>query len=111
MNDYSLNSMTHPRPEVVATRTERTDAAPAAPRQGLPGAAAETGKPARAESSDAASLPVSNMDNVSLRFRVDEKTKNITVFIVDRASKRVLRSIPPEELNKLQAGDLLELLA
>jgi uncharacterized FlaG/YvyC family protein len=40
---------------------------------------------------------------------VDRQTKHITVFIVDRESKRVLRSIPPEELNKLQPGDLVEM--
>jgi len=53
--------------------------------------------------------PVTNGDNVEIRFRVDRNTKNITVFLVDRASKRVLRAIPPEELNKLQPGDLVEL--
>jgi uncharacterized FlaG/YvyC family protein len=31
--------------------------------------------------------------------------------VIDRETKRVLRSIPPEEMNKMQSGDLLEFLA
>jgi len=61
------------------------------------------------ESSPAA--VVGNLSNVSLQFRVDEKTKDVTVFVVDKDSKRVLRSIPATELAKLQAGDLLKLTA
>ncbi len=53
--------------------------------------------------------PVTNGGSVEVHFRVDRQTKNITVFIVDRESKRVIRSIPPEELNKLQPGDLVEM--
>jgi uncharacterized FlaG/YvyC family protein len=60
---------------------------------------------------DKAALPITNMNSVFLRFKVDEGTSNITVYVIDRESKRVLRSIPPEEMNKLQAGDLLELFA
>lgn len=54
---------------------------------------------------------VSNDSNVGLRFRVNAKTKDITVFVVDRNSKRILRSIPADELAKMQAGDLLKLTA
>lgn len=54
---------------------------------------------------------VSNMSNISLQFRVDEKTKDVTIFVVDRKSKKVLRSIPSSELAKLRAGDLLKLTA
>jgi uncharacterized FlaG/YvyC family protein len=49
--------------------------------------------------------------NVSIHFRVDEKTNEVTVFLVDRKSKKVLRSIPADELQKLQVGDLLQLTA
>ncbi len=57
-------------------------------------------------------LPISNKTgNLTIRFSVDEKTKDVTLFIIDKASKRVLRSIPSEDLNKMQAGDLLQLLA
>jgi uncharacterized FlaG/YvyC family protein len=57
------------------------------------------------------SLPVTNNSDVFLRFRVDGESHHITVFVIDRESRRVVRSIPPEELNKMQAGDLLELMA
>lgn len=56
-------------------------------------------------------LPITNESNVSLKFQIDEDTHNITVYIIDRESNRVLRSIPPQELNKLKAGDLLQMLA
>jgi uncharacterized FlaG/YvyC family protein len=55
-------------------------------------------------------LPVTNGDTY-LRFMVDEKNNDITVYVVDRASRRVMRSIPPSEVNNLKAGDLLKLLA
>lgn len=50
----------------------------------------------------------SNQD-VHLKFQVDSDTNEITILILDRESKQVLRTIPPEELSKLRAGDLFEL--
>ena len=68
-------------------------------------------KPEKAEEKPAQSLlPVTNSDTY-LRFMVDKKTNDITVYVVDRASKRIKRSIPPNEVNNLKAGDLLKLLA
>jgi hypothetical protein len=90
---------------IAAKEAATNQADPAAPKAGAP---AEP-KPARPE--DKPVLPVNNGDSVSIHFRVDAKTRNVTVFIVDKESKRVLRSIPPEELGKLQAGDLLEFTA
>lgn len=55
-------------------------------------------------------LPVTNGD-VFLRFMVDETSNDITVYVVDRASRRIMRSIPPNEVNNLKAGDLLKLFA
>jgi hypothetical protein len=78
---------------------------PAALKQGAPALP----KPEKAEEKPL--IPVNNGDNVAIHFKVDAKTHNITVFVVDRQTRRVLRSIPPEELNKLQTGDLLELTA
>jgi hypothetical protein len=49
--------------------------------------------------------------NVSIHFRLDDKTNELTVFVVDRKTKRVIRSIPANELHKLQAGELLKLTA
>lgn len=50
-----------------------------------------------------------SLANVSIHFRVDDETSNVTVFLVDRKTKKVLRSIPANELQKLQIGDLLKL--
>ncbi len=47
--------------------------------------------------------------DVHLKFQVDDDTKEITVLILDRISKEVIRTIPPEELSNLRAGDLFEL--
>jgi len=52
-----------------------------------------------------------SLANVSIRFQTDEKTNNVTIFLVDRKSRKVLRSIPASELRKMQLGDLLKLTA
>jgi uncharacterized FlaG/YvyC family protein len=54
---------------------------------------------------------LSNLENVSIHFRVDEYTNEVTIFLVDRKSRKVLRSIPAAELQKMQIGDLLKLTA
>ena len=52
-----------------------------------------------------------SLTDVSIHFRVDDKTKDVTVFLVDRKSKKVLRSIPASDLSKLQISDLLKMTA
>jgi uncharacterized FlaG/YvyC family protein len=52
-----------------------------------------------------------SVSNVSIHFEVDDETNQLTIFVVDKQSKRVLRSIPTSELSKLQAGELLKLTA
>jgi hypothetical protein len=47
---------------------------------------------------------------VNLRFDIDEETRQVTVMVIDRRSKRVIRTIPPDELGKLKEGDLFEML-
>jgi uncharacterized FlaG/YvyC family protein len=54
---------------------------------------------------------IGSLANVSIHFRVDDKTDNVTVFLVDRKTKKILRSIPANELQKLQIADLLKLTA
>ncbi len=49
--------------------------------------------------------------NVSVHFRVNDDTNELTVFIVDRDSKRVLRTIPVSEFYKMPAGELLKIAA
>ncbi|MCL4559619.1 MAG: flagellar protein FlaG [Chloroflexi bacterium] len=54
--------------------------------------------------------PVKQAD-IRLKFLVDSQSNEVTVFIIDRASQRVLRTIPSEELTHLREGDLIELFA
>lgn len=51
------------------------------------------------------------LKEVELKFVPDEESNQITVYVVDKESRNILRSIPPEEIGKLDAGDLLELAA
>ncbi len=54
---------------------------------------------------------VNPLSDFTLEFQVDESSKDVTVYILDRASHEVVRTIPPEELNNLNPGDLLQLFA
>jgi uncharacterized FlaG/YvyC family protein len=55
-----------------------------------------------------AAISGGKMADVGLHFKVDPKTNDVIVFMVDRESKRVIRTIPPEELNTLAEGSLFE---
>ncbi|MBN1267437.1 MAG: flagellar protein FlaG [Anaerolineales bacterium] len=48
--------------------------------------------------------------SVHLQFKIDPSTNDITVIVMDRESEQIIRTIPPEELNDLVEGDLLEIL-
>jgi FlaG protein len=50
-------------------------------------------------------------EDIRLKFMVDSQSKEVTVLILDRASQRVLRTIPADELSRLKEGDLIELFA
>jgi uncharacterized FlaG/YvyC family protein len=66
----------------------------------------------QAEAKAKPEVKISNsLENISIHFRVDEETNNVTIFLVDRKSHKVLRSIPAAELQKMQIGDLLKLTA
>jgi len=49
--------------------------------------------------------------DVRLKFMVDTETRDVTVLVLDRASQRVIRTIPPDEMAHLNEGDILELFA
>jgi hypothetical protein len=81
-----------------AAHAERSAASPARPESARP---SEPTKPA-------ASDPIRDL---RLQFRVDPRTNDIVVLMIDRATKRVVRAIPPQELAKFDKGQLLELIA
>lgn len=80
-----------------------------------PASAASAAKAAeRASAQPATPKPAargSSPNSIRLHFKIDPKTNDVTVFMVDTVSRRVIRTIPPEELQKLNEGDLVEMLA
>jgi uncharacterized FlaG/YvyC family protein len=54
--------------------------------------------------------PVKRPD-VHLRFLIDPQSKQVTVLMLDRASQRVIRTIPADELSKMQEGQLIDLFS
>ena len=73
--------------------------------------AAANQEPPQAQPEKQPAAQVNNDSNVSIHFRVDDKTSEVTIFVVDRESKKVLRSIPSSEMQKIQIGELLKLIA
>ncbi|MBN1536749.1 MAG: flagellar protein FlaG [Anaerolineales bacterium] len=66
-------------------------------------------KAAKAETSSSETSTVNPMGDFTLEFQVDDTTNDVTVYVLDRNSHEVVRTIPPEELNNLNPGDLLQL--
>ena len=75
--------------------------------------AAEQSVTAKGKNKGAAGLESSGgkVSDLNLRFMVDSQTKDVTILVVDRSSKKVVRTIPPEEASKLDPGELLQLFA
>lgn len=48
---------------------------------------------------------------VALRFRVDEGSGDLHVYIIDKQAHRVLRTIPSQEMQTLSPGELVRLAA
>lgn len=51
------------------------------------------------------------LGDVTLRFEIDSQTHDVTILILDKASRRVVRTIPPEEMARMDPGELLQLFA
>jgi uncharacterized FlaG/YvyC family protein len=47
--------------------------------------------------------------DLTLKFKIDEETNDVTIVMVDRETRKVVRTIPPEEMTKLDPGELIEL--
>ena len=46
--------------------------------------------------------------DVNLKFQVDPETQEVTVLILDRATRKVIRTIPAEEIKKIRPGELFD---
>lgn len=49
--------------------------------------------------------------DVTLRFEIDSQTHDVTILILDKASQKVVRTIPPDEMERMDPGELLQLFA
>jgi hypothetical protein len=86
------------------------------PRRGQTGRiAADTpavNTPPKAESAPAEKeAPADSFRNIRLQFKIDPKTNDVTVLMVDVNARKVVRSIPAEELQRLDQGELVQMLA
>ena len=44
----------------------------------------------------------------NLKFQVDEKPHQVTIMIMDRATNKVITTIPPDKIKDVPPGDLLQ---
>jgi uncharacterized FlaG/YvyC family protein len=49
--------------------------------------------------------------DTTLKFQIDDETNEITVLIVDRASEKVLHTIPADAIKNIPAGKLMQYFA
>lgn len=45
--------------------------------------------------------------NTKLQFRVDDKTNDVTIMIMDKETDKVIRTIPPEAIKDIPTGQLM----
>lgn len=50
----------------------------------------------------------SALNKTALRFRVDMETHKVTIMIVDKATDKVIATVPPEAIKDIPSGQLLE---
>ncbi len=67
-------------------------------------------------SKDAAGIKINGkgtrpLGDVTLRFEIDSQTHDVTILILDKSSRQVVRTIPPEEMARMDPGELLQLFA
>jgi uncharacterized FlaG/YvyC family protein len=92
----------------TGTQVARTPAGRGASIEGRPGysppgrSASDRPSAAEVESTVAAINDVLEQVNVSLRYRIDEKTEDVIVSVVNRDTGEVLRQVPPEEILRMR---------
>jgi len=72
---------------------------------------AESNSKAPEAQPEAKAEKTANPTDITLKFKIDEKTQDVTILILNRSTRQLVRTIPPEEMNKIEPGDLLELFA
>ncbi|MBI3761193.1 MAG: flagellar protein FlaG [Chloroflexi bacterium] len=88
------------------------ETAAAQPARAAPTDRAPTKPEAKADSAAGRPRPApGSARDVRLRFKIDPKTNEVTVLLVDVASRRVVRTIPPDELRTLVEKELVDLFA
>lgn len=110
MNQSSIKPISRVQPSEVNTLLKAT---PPVPEDTFSQSRLQSARQEKAQAEGKENLAddIGSLKNVSIHFRVDDKTDNVTVFLVDRKTKKVLRAIPADELQKLQIADLLKLTA
>jgi uncharacterized FlaG/YvyC family protein len=53
------------------------------------------------------SSPALSGRQTNLKFQVDKETNQVTIMIVDRATNKVIATIPPDKIKDIPPGDLL----
>jgi uncharacterized FlaG/YvyC family protein len=100
--------------QAVQHRPPNAQASAPTPQSGEAKSATET-KPDEAKPQPASAAPdkpaAGNPMTIDVRFRIDQKTQDLTVFLLNRATREVIRTIPPGEQAKLTPGDLVNLFA
>ena len=71
-------------------RTRRLQEQPPAPESG-----GQPDKPAQPE------VASDMMRDVALRYKIDKETGALSLLIIDRQSRQIIRTVPPEELSRL----------
>jgi uncharacterized FlaG/YvyC family protein len=95
MPDNMMNPINRIVAETASSVSQPTQTARPAPK-----IQADTQKPAAKQTNPYAAT--------RLQFRMDEKTNEVTIMIVDKASDKVIRTIPPEAIKDLPTGELLQ---
>ncbi len=107
MSDISLSSVSWADPNERVAQPENS---PEAASQAQKSQAQPEAAKVEAGGSNADQM-LHSANDVTIKFKIDEKTQDVTVYLLDRASRKVVRTIPPEEISRLNPGDLLELFA
>jgi uncharacterized FlaG/YvyC family protein len=98
----------------LINRTEQTNSVQVTPPKKTASKEVKDARPGNAEKSESGFVgetkaPPNPLGEVSLKFEIDSKTHDVTILLLDRVSQRVVRTIPPDEIAKLNPGELLQL--